>query len=137
MNEEPTTAKQAESRYKAARRQYFYTGKENDFHKTMRLKTEWEEALARESARESATGLSDEDHAAIVEAAGASADELMMPATGVEARVCEDIAARQRDAYAETLRFMAETDEDWNLIRERHPEIEGNVQSPPTGGKEA
>ena len=43
----------------------------------------------------------------------------------------------QRDAYAETLRFMAETDEDWNLIRERHPEIEGNVQSPPTGGKEA
>ena len=36
---------------------------------------------------------------------------------------------RQRDAYAETLRFMAETDEDWNLIRERHPEIAGNDQS--------
>ena len=32
-----------------------------------------------EAVREPATGLSDEDHAAIVEAAGASADELMMP----------------------------------------------------------
>ena len=57
MSEEPTTAKQAESRYKAARRQYLYTGKDKDFDKTMRLKTEWEEALARESVRESAKGL--------------------------------------------------------------------------------
>lgn len=33
---------------------------------------------------------------------------------------------RQRDAYAETLRAMAETDADWAFIRERHPEL-GNV----------
>ena len=30
---------------------------------------------------------------------------------------------RQRDAYAETLRAMAETDADWAFIREQHPEL--------------
>ena len=46
---------------------------------------------------------------------------------------------RQRDDYAETLRdllnFAYEREREY--IRERHPELAGNVQSPPTGGKEA
>ena len=76
MNE--PTAAEAKAAYEAARDRHYKTGKEQDFNEAMRRFAAWNAATNRDSDNQR---------------------PLDRP-TGIEARVCEDIAARQRVGLA-------------------------------------
>ena len=82
---EPTTAEQAKAQYEAARDRYYETKTREDYDAKDWCCQLWEEAQIREIENQKPPD------------AGIPASSQL---TGVEARVCEDIAARQRVGLA-------------------------------------